>query len=165
MNQTSNSNPKVKQMTTCFDNGFEVPIKGTNLEPNNYNINGEKCVKCSIVTNCPLKKQNCENLCFEGLHNMLTETNIFNRVQNGENLPELEQAIHENITGMLYLLKTKTKVEPHLMTPWERMDLLTYTVQPSSPLDTYGKKYGAICRMFGRQCMEILRDRGYGFEQ
>ena len=40
MNQTSNSNPEVKQMTTCFDNGFEVPIKGTNLEPNNYNING-----------------------------------------------------------------------------------------------------------------------------
>lgn len=151
-------------MLTCFENGFETPTKEIEIQ-NKDNTEGAKCIDCSIATTCQLKIQNQEYLCFEALRRMLIEKNIFERFQNGETLPELEQSIYENINGMLYLLKTKPVVKPYVMAPWERMDLATYYVQPNSPLGTYGKKYGVICRMFGRQCMQILRDRGYGFEQ
>lgn len=160
MSQTSDTT--TSQELTCLDNGFEIPKKGYNLTPNDYNIGGAKCKDCPIITTCRLKEGHAD-LCFEGLHKMLMETNIFSRINNSETLPEPDQSVYAYINGMLYLLKTKKQVTPYIMQPWERMDLVTYFVQSGSPLSDH--KYGAVCRMFGRLCMQILRDRGYGFEQ
>lgn len=141
---------------SCFDDGFE--LLDINLEPNCYNVGGIQCKTCPIVTTCILKAKGYSDLCFEGLHKQLVETNVCEKVKTKQPLSDTERNFHLYVDSMIYHLDKLPNPTTHPMDLAYRMDLITDFALPSL---MHNPKLAAICRMFGFQTVYILKQRGY----
>jgi len=145
-----------KLPASCFDDGFE--LVDAKLEPNYYNVGEAQCKKCPIVTTCILKEKGYSSLCFEGLHKQLVATNVCEKVKTNQALTDTERKFHLYIDSMISHLNKLPNPNTHPMDMADRMDLIT---DFAYSWDTISPKIAAICRMFGHQAVDILRQRGY----
>lgn len=145
---------------TPFDVGFELASE-PKLEPNYYNVGGNKCKTCPIATTCLLARRHYESMCFEGLQKDLVQTDVCKKALNKERLSKEDAALHLYVDSMLYHLEKlpDPKTAPlDLFTLWDIRTDIAVDVTNHGDLCM---KYAARARMFGRLTIEILRDRGY----
>lgn len=147
---------------TPFDYGFELASE-PKLEPNNYNADGNKCQTCPIKETCLLLRKKHESMCFEGLQKALTQTDVCKKVLNKEEVSSEEAALHLYIDSMIYHLDTKPNAKTNPLDMFTLWDIRTDCALDEEKGGNLGAKYAVICRFFGRQAVDILRERGYEF--
>jgi len=145
---------------TPFDVGFELASE-PKLEPNYYNVGGNKCKTCSIATTCLLAQRHYESMCFEGLQKDLVLTDVCKKALNKEILSKEDAALHLYIDSMLYHLDNLPDPETAPLDFFTLWDIRTDIAIDTEHHGDLHMKYAARARMFGRLAVEILRDRGY----
>ena len=148
-------------MSTPLDTGFE--FDKTPMMPNYFNHMNQKCQECRINGKCILQKGEYPTLCFEKLQQALIETNVHEKIYtNDENITDIERHLHLYLDSMLYHLKNLPGPTnpPAPLDMSERMDIVTDCATTSDPIFQY-HKYAGLCRLFGKQVIEMLRKRGY----
>ena len=147
----------MEQTLSPSDYGFELSSE-PKLEPNLYNVGGNQCKSCPIKDTCLLARKHYESMCFEGLQKALTQTDVCRKALNKEeNVSPADAALHLYVDSFLYHLD-------HLSGPaTNRLDSFTLLdIRSDCAVDSnLTPKYAIICRCFGRQAIDVLRERGY----
>jgi len=140
---------------TFFDEGFEFTTKPT--FKNNYNLNGAHCGSCNVTDKCALKKSGAMNMCFDSFHRQYSDA-----VSNmGKSLPISDAKFNLYVDNIAYHLNAFQNPKKQEMDEWDRLSVL-YDVCLDSYKNIVGKRR-VICRILGRQALDILRSRGYEF--
>ena len=147
---------------TPHDFGYELATE-PKLETNRFNIGGNKCKSCSIKETCLLPKHRYECMCFEALQKILTQTDVCKKVLNKEVETNEDTALHLYIDSMLFHLNNLPDVKTTPLDLFTRWDILSDLAIDDGRATSLTPKHAAICRLFGRQAIDILRERGYNF--
>ena len=145
-----------KVAKTFFDEGFELTEKPTFL--NEYNIDGTRCESCDIALNCALKESGAVDMCFDSFRRQYR--GIVNGLVKGEsNLNRGDIEFNSYVRNIAYHLERSQNIKKHEIDNWDSLDVL-HDVCLSTCRNIIGKRR-VICRILGRQTLDVLRSRGY----
>ncbi|HNY24973.1 MAG TPA: hypothetical protein PKJ33_00275 [Alphaproteobacteria bacterium] len=116
------------------------------IEPNYYNINGERCSGCSYTENCELFKRDFKNLCFEEFRKQMDPLNPY------------KKEIFIIVDSILYHLKKFDNSKSNPMSHFEQIDCLTSLGVSNK---TISERANICLQFLGKQVLDILRSRGY----
>ncbi|MBO7556779.1 MAG: hypothetical protein J6T72_05240 [Alphaproteobacteria bacterium] len=150
----------MEKVLTPFDVGFEL-VAEPKLEPNLYNVGGNKCKTCPIQESCLLWRRHYESMCFEGLHKALTQTDVCRKVLEKEPTTNEEGALHLYIDSMLYHLDNLTDAKTVPLDLFALWNLRIDCAWDEGCGGELNQKHAVICRFFGRLAVDTLRARGY----